>query len=163
LNKPFCSGMHWYVDFKDPQPASRTEPSLFEWAGGLPALARMSELFYEKYVPADPELASLFADMPPDQSDRAAVFLAEGFRGPKLDGDRYGNGQQPTRLISQGTGADLTEPVRARWVSLMLRCAQEAGLPGDASFRSALAGYLEWDSRTPAYSQAGTAEPQGSR
>src|SRR5262249_16853874 len=34
-NKPFCSGMHWYVDFKDPTPDPDREPTLFEWCGGL--------------------------------------------------------------------------------------------------------------------------------
>ena len=53
-NKPFCSGMHWYVDFKDPVQGPDQEPTIFEWAGGLPALTRMTRLFYEKYVPQDP-------------------------------------------------------------------------------------------------------------
>lgn len=57
-NKPFCSGMHWYVKFSDP-PMSE-EPTLFEWCGGSPALLRMTRLFYQKYVPADPLLAPLF-------------------------------------------------------------------------------------------------------
>jgi len=30
------SGMHWYAGFRDPVPSA--EPTLFEWAGGLPAL-----------------------------------------------------------------------------------------------------------------------------
>ena len=32
-NKPFCSGMHYYVNFVDPQPDPEHEPTLFEWAG----------------------------------------------------------------------------------------------------------------------------------
>ena len=32
-NKPFCSGMHWYVEFKDPVPDPDREPTVFEWAG----------------------------------------------------------------------------------------------------------------------------------
>ena len=66
-NKPFCSGMHWYVGFRDPVPAPGYEPTPFEWAGGMPALTRMSRLLYEKQVPSDPLLAPLLADMPPDQ------------------------------------------------------------------------------------------------
>lgn len=64
LNKPFCSGMHYYVDFADPEPSAR--PTLFEWAGGLPALLRMTRLFYTKHAPADNLLAPLFASMAPD-------------------------------------------------------------------------------------------------
>lgn len=59
-NKPFCSGMHWNVGFRDPVPDSDHQPTVFEWCGGLPALTRMTRLFYEKYVPADPLLAPLF-------------------------------------------------------------------------------------------------------
>ncbi|HEY3036288.1 MAG TPA: ferritin-like domain-containing protein, partial [Streptosporangiaceae bacterium] len=74
-NKPFCSGMHWYVGFRDPVPEPGYEPTLFEWVGGLPALTRMSRLLYEKHVPADPLLASLFAQMPPDQPQRLATWI----------------------------------------------------------------------------------------
>ena len=53
-NKPFCSGMHWYVNFHDPVADPDHEPTVFEWAGGLPALTRLTRLFYEKYVPQVP-------------------------------------------------------------------------------------------------------------
>jgi len=33
-NKPFCSGMHWYVNFTDPVPDPEARPSIFEWCGG---------------------------------------------------------------------------------------------------------------------------------
>jgi CDGSH-type Zn-finger protein/truncated hemoglobin YjbI len=160
-NKPFCSGMHWYVDFKDPQPAAGDQPSLFEWAGGLPALTTLARLFYEKYVPGDPLLAPVFANMPSDQALRAAAWLAEVFGGPNLYSQRFGEGQRgPGRLIAHGAGADLTGPARTRWASLMHQCADEAGLPGDAEFRSAFASYIEWDSAASSSSPAGTAAAQ---
>src|SRR6202044_3022184 len=59
-NKPFCSGMHWYVGFADPAPSAR--PTLFEWAGGLPALTALTRAFYGKLLPGDSVLAPLFAD-----------------------------------------------------------------------------------------------------
>jgi CDGSH-type Zn-finger protein len=83
-NKPFCSGMHWYVDFHDPLPGPDRAPSMFEWAGGLPALIRMTRLFYEKYVPADPLLGPLFANMSADHPQRVAKWLGEVFRRPVL-------------------------------------------------------------------------------
>ena len=76
-NKPFCSGMHWYVEFRDP--AREAEPTLYEWAGGLPALTRMTRLLYEKHVPADDLLAPLFATMEPGYPQREAAVLAEAF------------------------------------------------------------------------------------
>jgi CDGSH-type Zn-finger protein/truncated hemoglobin YjbI len=143
-NKPFCSGMHWYVDFKDPVPTPHHEPTIFEWAGGLPALTRMTRLFYEKYVPQDPLLAPLFANMSADHPERVAKWLGEVFCGPRYYSEQYGG---YTRMISQHLGKGLTEEKRARWVQLILRCAQEAGLPADPEFRSALHSYIEWGSR----------------
>ena len=39
------------------EPQADDEPTLFEWAGGSPALLRMTTIFYGKYVPEDPLLA----------------------------------------------------------------------------------------------------------
>ena len=79
-NKPYCSGMHWYVGFRDPQPSA--EPTLFEWAGGLGALTRMTRLLYEKHVAADPEVAAAFASMPPGYPEYEAARMSESFGGP---------------------------------------------------------------------------------
>jgi CDGSH-type Zn-finger protein/truncated hemoglobin YjbI len=130
-NKPFCSGMHWYVEFRDP--ARGLEPTLFEWAGGLPALARMTRLLYEKHVPADDLLAPLFATMAPGYPQREAAVLAEAFGGPAAS----------ARAARPG----FTEPQRARWVALATAAADEAALPADPGFRAALASYLDWSSR----------------
>ena len=35
-NKPFCSGMHWYVGFRDPVPEPRNEPSCSRGPAGCP-------------------------------------------------------------------------------------------------------------------------------
>jgi CDGSH-type Zn-finger protein/truncated hemoglobin YjbI len=143
-NKPFCSGMHWYVDFKDPVPDPDREPTLFEWCGGLPALTRMTRIFYETHVPQDPLLAPLFANMAPDHPRRVARWLAEVFGGPTVYSESHGGYD---RMISQHVGKALTEEMRARWVELMSLSAQEAGLPADAEFQAAFRAYLEWGSR----------------
>ncbi len=142
-NKPFCSGMHWYVDFRDP--ARAADPTLFEWAGGLPALTRMTRLLYEKHVPADDLLAPLFASMAPDRPQREAALIAAAFGGPAA-------AQPPA-------GPDLTEPQRARWVALAVQAADEAGLPADPQFRSALVSYLEWSSRASTLSDSAGPPP----
>jgi CDGSH-type Zn-finger protein/truncated hemoglobin YjbI len=140
-NKPFCSGMHWYVGFRDPARAPGAEPTLFEWVGGLPALRRMTGLLYEKHVPADDLLAPLFATMPPDHPQREAAVLAEAFGGPAASSQDGG-----AAAARQG----LTEEQRARWVTLATRAADEAMLPADPGFRSALSSYLDWSSRVAA-------------
>jgi CDGSH-type Zn-finger protein/truncated hemoglobin YjbI len=157
-NKPFCSGMHWYVDFKDPVAEPDHEPTIFEWCGGVPALIRMTRLFYEKYVPQDPLLAPLFANMSADHPQRVAKWLAEVFCGPKDYSEEYGG---YTRMISQHIGKGLTEEKRARWVALILQSAQETGLPADPEWRSAFGAYIEWGSRLALEnSQAGARPPE---
>ena len=137
-NKPFCSGMHWYVGFRDPVRPPGAEPTLFEWAGGRPALTRMTRLLYEKHVPADDLLAPLFATMVPGYPEREAALLAEAFGGPAARDEDGG-----TAAARPG----FSEPQRARWVALATEAAGQAGLPADPEFRAALGSYLEWTSR----------------
>jgi CDGSH-type Zn-finger protein/truncated hemoglobin YjbI len=143
-NKPFCSGRHWDVGFRDPVPDPEHEPTLFEWAGGFPALTRMTRIFYGKYVPQEPLLAPLFANMSPDHPERVAAWLGEVFGGPEAYSERYGGYE---RMVSQHLGKAIREEQRARWVELLCRSADDAMLPADAEFRAAFVGYLEWGSR----------------
>jgi truncated hemoglobin YjbI len=131
--------MHWYVDFRHPVRRPGTEPTLFEWAGGLPALTRLTRMLYERHVPADDLLAPLFAAMPPELPLREAAVVAEAFGGPAADGGASG---RPA----------FTEEQRARWVELAIRAADEVVLPADPQFRAALTSYLEWTSRADATS-----------
>jgi CDGSH-type Zn-finger protein/truncated hemoglobin YjbI len=155
-NKPFCSGMHWYVAFRDPVPDDDHETTIFEWAGGLPALTRMSRRFYEKYVPEDPLLAPLFATMSADHPERVAKWLAEVFCGPNRYSEEYGG---YSRMLSQHLGKCLTDEQRARWVALLLQSAHETGLPNDAEFRAAFGAYIEWGSRLAVENSQTSAKP----
>jgi CDGSH-type Zn-finger protein/truncated hemoglobin YjbI len=158
LNKPFCSGRHWDVSFRDPLLDPDREPTLFEWAGGLPALTRMTRIFYGKYVPEDPLLSPLFANMAPDHPERVAGWLGEVFGGAKFYSERFGG---YGRMLSQHVGKALTEAQRARWVTLICKSADEAGLPADAEFRAAFVAYIEWGSRLALEnSQPGARPPQ---
>ena len=175
-NKPFCSGMHWYVGFKDPVVDAAETPTMFEWAGGQPALVRMTRLFYEKYVPNDELLAPIFANMSVDHPERVAAWLGEVFGGPATYSTHFGG---YTHMISEHVGKGLKEEWRARWVALLTLAAGDAGLPNDPEFRSAFGSYLEWgsrlavensqtDARPPAnmpmpHWDWGTAGPPGSR
>ena len=153
-NKPFCSGMHWSVDFRDPQrseqptatptPTPTPNPTLFEWVGGLPALERMTRIFYSKYVPEDELLSPLFAEMSPDHPQRVAAWLGETFGGPAAFTRHYGGYD---RMVGQHMGKGLTEAQRARWARLIVQAADDAGLPADPEFRAAFVAYIEWGSR----------------
>ncbi len=160
-NKPFCSGAHWYAGFTDPQPSAG--PTLFEWAGGLPALTRMARLLYEKHIPADSQLAAIFATIPPGYPEQEARRISKIFGGAlgtdvASSGAATGSEAGAGGAGRYGAGSDgagggwtgrptLTDEQRARWVVLASTAAAEAGLPDDAEFRAALASFLEWDSR----------------
>jgi truncated hemoglobin YjbI/CDGSH-type Zn-finger protein len=141
-NKPFCSGMHWYADFHDPPPPEQA--TLFQWAGGFPALLRLTRRFYEVHVPEDTLLSGLFSRMSPDHPERVASWLGQVFGGPPAYSERYG---EYDRMISQHLDKALTPEQRARWVQLLARSADDVGLPADAEFRAAFTAYLEWGSR----------------
>ena len=119
-------------------------PTLFEWAGGAPALLRMTRIFYGKYVPEDPLLGPLFADMAPDHPERVAAWLGEVFGGPPSYNERYGGYD---RMVSRHVGRGLREEQRARWVQLLCKSADDAQLPTDPEWRAAFVAYLEWGSR----------------
>ncbi|MGW4249844.1 CDGSH iron-sulfur domain-containing protein, partial [Nocardia sp. NPDC004722] len=130
-NKPFCSGMHWYVGFQHPVLAPGQVPTLFEWAGGYPALRRMTALLYDKLIPDDPMLAAVFGDVDADRAGCEAEWMAVAFGAPGLDTE---SPQRPA----------LTAEQQERWAQLCLRAARESGLPQEPEFRSALAAFVEW-------------------
>jgi CDGSH-type Zn-finger protein/truncated hemoglobin YjbI len=142
-NKPFCSGMHWYVGFADPAPSPR--PTLFEWAGGIAPLTKLAALFFEKHAPEDPVLGPLYASAPPGQAARAAARIGAAFGGPRTNGPRTNGAAASTSLA----GGLVPEEARGRWTTTWLRCADEAGLPADPQFRSAFAAYVTWECAAP--------------
>ncbi len=133
------------------------EPTLYDWAGGLPALTAMTRRFYDHYVPNDPLLAPVFAGMDPGHPEHVAAWLAEVFGGPKAYSEDHGGYDQ---MVRQHLGRGLTEAQRARWAFNMGQAADDAGLPTDAEFRSAFVSYIEWGSRLAVEnSQPGAAPP----
>jgi hemoglobin len=118
-------------------------PTLFEWAGGAEALERLTEAFYRR-VREDDLLAPVFAHMPADHPQHVAAWFAEVFGGPEDYSGQHGGYRH---MLSKHLGLAITEDQRFRWVQLMARAADDAGLPGDPEFRSALLAYVEWGTR----------------
>jgi CDGSH-type Zn-finger protein/truncated hemoglobin YjbI len=143
-NKPFCSGMHWYVEFRDPVPAPDHVPTPFEAVGGLHALTRMTRLFFERYVAADELLAPLFADAAPDHPERVAEWLAEVLGGPTRYSEVRGG---YAHVLERHAGAALTERHRQRWVALMGYAARETSIATDPAVWAMLTSYIEWQSQ----------------
>ena len=140
--------------------ASPGVPTLYEWAGGIDALLRLTTLFYSR-VPDDALLAPVFAHMSAEHPRHVAQFLSEVLGGPPMYSTELGGTQGGhVRMVSHHLGRMLTEPQRQRWVQLLLACADEIALPDDPEFRSAFVAYLEWGTRLAVLnSQPGVAEP----
>lgn len=120
-----------------------TPPTLLEWMGGLPKLRQLATVFYGR-VSQDALLAPVFANMSPAHVEHVADFIAEVFGGPKTYSERHGGHHA---MIRKHVGRALTEQQRKRWMSLLLECADEVGVPDDPEFRSAFVGYIEWGTR----------------
>ena len=137
------AGRHWQIGFRDPVPDPEQEPTLFEWAGGFPALTRMTRIFYGKYVPQDPLRLRCSRTCPPTTPSAwppgwarcsEAEGLQRGLRRLRTDG-----------LPAPGQGA--SRGAAPRWVELLSKSADDAMLPADPEWRAAFVAYLEWGSR----------------
>lgn len=118
-------------------------PSLYEWLGGTEILNQLTEKFYERVL-ADELLRPLFGDMPADHPRHVADFVGEVMGGTAdYTATRGGH----ATMLQHHFGRNISEEQRRRWVTLLLDTADEAGLPADPEFRSALVAYLEWGSR----------------
>lgn len=131
-------------------------PTLYDWAGGAPALLRLTEVFYDRVL-TDDILAPVFAHMSPQHREHVAIWLGEVFGGPSRYTDELGG--YPA-MLSHHLGLNLTEEQRSRWAALIAGSADKAGLPDDPEFRSAFVAYVEWGTRIAlANSQPGATPP----
>lgn len=116
---------------------------MYEWAGGVVALRKLTSIFYRKVL-ADELLRPVFEHMDEEHPARVADFIGEVLGGPATYTESRGG---HARMLSRHLNRELTEAKRRRWVELLMDAADEAGLPADPEFRSAFAGYIEWGSR----------------
>ena len=130
-------------------------PTLFDWAGGAPALERLTEAFYRR-VRSDDLVGPLFAGMPEDHPHWVATWLGEVFGGPPEYTDRRGG---YPHMLGMHRGLGITESQRFRWVQLIARAADDAGLPSDPEFRSAFMAYVEWGTRLALANSGPDAQP----
>jgi hemoglobin len=117
-------------------------PSLFEHAGGLDALHRLEQTFYDSVL-EDPLLQPLFGAGQPQHVDHLTAFTAESFGGP----DRFTRELGFPHLIAVHRGLRITEEQRRRFVELYLAALDAAGLPDDPPFREAVREHLEFGTR----------------
>jgi len=130
-------------------------PTLYEWAGGGEAIERLINAFYDRVE--DDDLISPFFEggVSAEHRDHVVAWWSEVFGGP----DRYTRelgGYE--HMLSRHRDLGIGPEQRRRFVSLMSLAADDAGLPDDPEFRSALLAYLEWGTRLAMHnSQPGAA------
>jgi len=119
-------------------------PTLYEWTGGPEIFEKLIKDFYGKVL-KDELLEPVFRNMSPEHFKHVAHFIVEVFGGPKL----YTENEKGSHsgMVARHIGRMLDEDMRQRWMQLLLKTADENGIPSDPEYRSALVGYLEWGSR----------------
>jgi hemoglobin len=119
-------------------------PTLYEWAGGHAAIERLIDAFYDR-VEQDELLSHFFpGGVSREHRDHVIAWWSEVFGGP----DRYTRelgGYE--HMLAKHRGLAITPEQRLRFATLMSRAADDAELPADPEFRSALIAYLEWGTR----------------
>jgi hemoglobin len=117
-------------------------PSLYEFAGGQQAFLELAAAHHARCL-ADPELNHPFShpDQHPEHVQRLAAYWAEALGGPPRFSTECGSHASVVRMHC-GNG-DLSD-LNRRFLACFVRAMDDAGLPDDPEFRSALRAYLEW-------------------
>jgi hemoglobin len=124
--------------------SSEATPTIYEWAGGRPAFERWLNAFYD-LVEGDDLLAPVFdGRVTEEHRDHVTTWWCEVMGGPPAYTDDHGGYEH---MLAQHRGLEITPDQRLRFVTLLSRAADEAGLPDDPEFRAALIGYAEWGTR----------------
>jgi hemoglobin len=119
-------------------------PTLYEWAGGRPAIERMINRFYDR-VERDDLLSPFFpGGVGAAHREHVTTWWCEVFGGPAEYTEKLGG--YPA-MLAHHLNLAITAGQRFRFASLMSLAADDAGLPADPEFRAALVGYLEWGTR----------------
>lgn len=113
--------------------------TLYEDAGGLDGLRRLSAAFYDRVL-ADELLAPVFANFTPAHLEHVAVWLAEVFGGP-ADFTAHLGGHQA--LLRSHLGIEIRDEHRQRWLHLMADAIGDV-YPGRPELATALMSYFEW-------------------
>jgi len=121
-----------------------SEPSLYEWAGGHEAIARMINAFYDR-VEQDDLLSPFFpGGVTVTHRQHVTDWWCEVFGGPAVYTEEHGGYEN---MLAHHIDLAITPEHRLRFVTLMSLGADDADLPSDPEFRAALVGYLEWGTR----------------
>jgi hemoglobin len=118
-----------------------TRPTLYEAAGGAPAMRVLAAEFHARCL-ADPVLEHPFSHTDnPEHVQRLADYWGEALGGPPLFTENFGGQEAMIRLhAGQGAESDLGD----RFVACFVAAVESARLPEDPELRAALAAYMKW-------------------
>ena len=130
-------------------------PTIYEWAGGREAFERWLNVFYD-LVEGDDLLAPVFdGRVTEEHRDHVTTWWSEVMGGPADYTDHHGGYEH---MLAKHRDLGITAEQRLRFVTLLSRAADEAGLPDDPEFRAALMGYAEWGTRLAVHNSQPGAE-----
>jgi hemoglobin len=116
--------------------------TLYEHAGGADAFLALARAHHDRCL-ADPELNHPFSHPGgnPQHIERLAAYWGEVLGGPD-EYTRHLSNQTDLLAMHAGNG-DMSDLAR-RFVVCFMAAADDAGLPDDEPFRTALRSYMEW-------------------
>jgi hemoglobin len=122
----------------------KAPPTLYEWAGGEDAFRRLMNAFYDR-VENDDLISPFFpGGVSKEHREHVTAWWCEVFGGPTRYTDELGGYEH---MLAKHNALGISPEARARFVSLLSAAADDAGLPDDPEFRSALVAYAEWGTR----------------
>jgi len=118
-------------------------------------MERMLNAFYDR-VESDDLLSPVFpGGVHAEHRHHVTTWWCEVFGGPAGYTDEHGGYEH---MLAKHIGLGISPEQRHRFVALLSLAADDAGLPDDPEFRSALLAYAEWGTRLAmANSQPGAA------
>src|ERR1700755_3326023 len=132
-----------------------TPPTILEWGGGRDAFRRWLDVFYD-LIEQEPDIAALFGGtVSEEHRDHVTTWWVEVMGGPADYTAEHGGYEH---MLSRHLGLGITDDQRLRFVTLLSKAADLAGLPADPEFRAALMGYAEWGSRLAVHNSQPGAE-----
>jgi hemoglobin len=123
---------------------SEGTPTLYDWAGGAEPMRRFLDAFYDR-VERDDLLSPFFpGGVHEEHRDHVTAWWIEVFGGPSRYSDELGGYES---MVGRHLDLGISPDARHRFVSLLSLAADDAALPSDPEFRSALMAYAEWGTR----------------
>jgi hemoglobin len=119
-------------------------PTIYEWAGGREAFARWLDAFYD-LVEGDELLAPLFGGkVTVEHRDHVTAWWCEVMGGPARYTAELGGYEH---MLAKHRGLAISDDQRLRFVTLLSRAADLAGLPADPEYHGSMGASFARDFR----------------